>query len=163
MKSARELLALLGDLGKSGDSAFPAVVKHVDDDRTCTVVAADDTEFFDVRLQAITGATAGLYYKPAVGSVVLVERIGSSNEFAIILFSHLESIEMNVAGNQVTHDATGWELKKGTDTLGAVLGDLMDAIQMITCNVTAVGAPTGVPINAAVFAAIKTRMDVFIK
>lgn len=163
MKSAKELLTLLSDLGKSGDAAFPAVVKHVDDDRTCTVVGADDTEFFDVRLQSITGQTAGVYYKPAVNSVVLVERIGSSNEFAIILFSELESITSNVAGNQVTHDATGWELKKGADTLGAVLGDLMDAIQLITCPVVSVGAPTGVPVNAAVFAGIKARLEVFVK
>jgi len=163
MKSAKELLNLLSDLGKSGDAAFPAVVKHVDDDRTCSVVAADDTEFFDVRLQAVTGLTAGMFYKPAVGSVVLVERIGTSNEFAIILFSELESIEANVGGNLVTHDATGWELKKGSDTLGKVLGDLLDAVQAITCNVTAIGGPTGVPINAAQFAAIKARMEVFVK
>lgn len=55
--------------------------------------------------------------------------------------------------------AGGFELTTAGESLKTIIADLLSQLQLETHNVTAVGAPTGPPINAASYAAIATRLN----
>ncbi len=65
------------------------------------------------------------------------------------------SVEVEVTETKVT-------LKKGADSLGAVLSDLIDAMALETHISAAPGSPTTPPVNAAAYTAIKTRLNLFL-
>lgn len=53
----------------------------------------------------------------------------------------------------------GFEVTKGGESLKSILADMLTELQAETHNVTAVGAPTGPPINIANYAAIAVRLN----
>lgn len=72
-----------------------------------------------------------------------------SNAGAFI-FSN-QDVTVTIAGDKVT-------IEKGADSLGTVLSDLLDAMSLETHTAVSLGAPTSPPLNAASYAAIKTRL-----
>lgn len=78
--------------------------------------------------------------------------------------SHTYSIELGEGGSAIVKSGTtehkitesGHTVKRGSETVKKILEDLIDAILAET-HPTAVG-PTGPPINAAVYQAIKARI-----
>lgn len=162
MNKAKQLLEVLKKIGGGpGETFFPGIVKAVAGD-TCTIQAADGTELYDVRLQAVTELANGLLLTPEVDSVVLLMQVGDQMDYAVVMTSKLQQYELKVGQLQLKHSADGWELKKGANSLGSVLRELITAIQQITCNVTQVGAPTGPPLNAAAFTTITNKLEGFI-
>lgn len=66
------------------------------------------------------------------------------------------STQLQLTGNQKVL------IENQAESLGGVISELIDAIAAITHNVTAVGAPTGPPINLDTFTALKARINNFL-
>lgn len=77
-----------------------AVIKSVDvHKRTCTVTI-DGADFTDVLLYTIENKDLkGFVFIPAVDSVVLVSRIGASNELFVSLFSEVDKVLLTIGDN----------------------------------------------------------------
>lgn len=161
MKHAKELVDAIKNITGIPDSVFPAVVTSVDKTLNVCDVSYGDMEFGNVRLQAIIKAdTKGLKIYPVVNSVVLVERIGSNGEMSIAMYSEIESVSVQVdVTTMVVND--GFLFQKNAETLKKILDDLLDGINQIIVP-TNVG-PSGTPLNATTFTAIKRRVDQLLK
>lgn len=72
------------------------------------------------------------------------------------------NINIKSAQKVTIESSTKIEIKNSAETLGGIVSDLITAIESITHNVTAVGAPTGPPINLPAFASIKSRINAFL-
>jgi phage baseplate assembly protein V len=70
--------------------------------------------------------------------------------------THIYTVVMNTTTFEISRD--GFKIKRGTETIKKILSDLIDQLVAETHNVTAVGAPTGPPINLAQYNAIKARL-----
>lgn len=127
MKGNRELYDRLKSLTGS-NTLMPAIVKavHADNTLTCTI---GDYEVYDVQMQARTSGD-GLIPKPAVGSVVLLDKI-SENNYAVVLTSELKSIVAKVDDTAVEIDNAGVVIKKATDSLKDVMKLTIEATQQI--------------------------------
>lgn len=80
----------------------------------------------------------------------------------IVWDSANNEISIKSTSKVILQAGTKIEIANNSESLGNVLGDLISAIKAITHNVTAVGAPTGPPINIAQFIAIETRLQQFL-
>lgn len=173
----RRRLAALG--GMPGGETFPATVRSVDEARRTCTVEAGGVSYDDVRLHAVADAERkGFCFIPAVGSVVLVSRIGGSNELFAAMFSTVDRVLLTIgervsaaldadgltfAAGDTALEATadGLELTRGSAGLLKTLSDLCDTLARLTVP-TAVG-PSGVPVNAADFTAIKNELKQYLK
>jgi phage baseplate assembly protein gpV len=80
----------------------------------------------------------------------------------VVFDSANNQISIKSSSKIILEAGTKIEIANTTETLGDVLGDLITAIKAITHTVTAVGAPTGPPINIAQFIAIEARLTTFL-
>ncbi len=176
MKHAKELAEAIKNITKVNQPVFLGIVKTVDKTKNICDVEYNGMEIGEVRLQAIIkeNTKANILY-PKVNSVVLVQRFGDTGDFFITAYSEIEELKFKIGDTKMTvkdgfhFEMTGLEfeikdgflLKKGSETLKKIFDDLFDAIEQLTVN-TNVG-PSSVPINVASFAAIKTRVDNFLK
>lgn len=178
-RDIEEIRQALREKGKVPDSVFPAKVLEVDEtDFTCTVKQDDTVEYSDVRLRAVVdGGLKGLAFIPKTDSTVLVGRIGKSNELYVVQFSEIDKIvftgtktellfsgdtvEIKIGETSFRISEKGTTLKKGQSGLKKTLDDLLTAIGQIT--VTTPNGPSGVPMNAAVFAKIKTELSTYLE
>ncbi len=173
----RQRLAEL--LADAANGTFYATVQSVDEKARTCCVTVDDATLTDVRLHAVADAgKKGFCFVPAVGSTVLVSRIGGSNELLVSMFSEVDKALLTI-GDKVTAslDADGLTLAAGDTKLEATteglelarggfgllktLSDLCDALAKMTVS-TAVG-PSSVPINAADFVAVKNELKQYLK
>ncbi|MFR9574301.1 MAG: hypothetical protein SNG79_01415 [Rikenellaceae bacterium] len=76
------------------DSVFSAVVTEVDEELfTCTVQRDESVDYYDVRLRGLVNSELqGLAFIPKLESVVLVCRIGTSNELFVVQFTEIDKI-----------------------------------------------------------------------
>jgi len=65
-------------------------------------------------------------------------------------------LDLKISGTELKMTENGWTIKTSSESLKAIISDLIDKIMALTVT-TPVG-PSGVPINVADFAAIKTRL-----
>lgn len=173
----RRRLAALG--GTPGGETFPATVRSVDEARRTCTVEAGGVDYDDVRLHAVADTgRKGFCFVPAVGSVVLVSRIGGSNELLAVMCSEVDAALLTI-GDKVTAtlNADGLTLTAGDTTLEATaagleltrdgsgllktLSDLCDALARLTVS-TAVG-PSSTPVNTADFVAVKNELKRYLK
>jgi hypothetical protein len=143
MNKKEQVINSLREVVKGETITFTATVNSVDQNNaSCEVTDPNGLVFYDVRLRsAIDGNTTGLVVYPAPGSSVIVGRIGKSNQLFVINYS----------------DVQLFTLKSQNESLKQLLIDLLDAINQIT--VTTGTGPSGVPINAPAFTAIKQRLN----
>ena len=183
MSTGRDILELrrrLAAMGRMpGGGCFPATVREVDTDlRTCTVEAGG-VAYHDVLLHAVASADSrGGWIVPATGSVVLVARIGDSNELYVAMTSEAEAVRFSVGDEaeavfsadgltvraaETTFHATpsGFAVNRGDAGLRKTLEKLIDAIYKLTVT-TGVG-PSGTPGNAADFMKIKEDLTQFLE
>ena len=113
-----------------------ATVKSVEDDRSCTITTVEsEIEISGVRLQAALSADSGVYFKPKVGSNVLV--VASLYPF-VCLTADTESVEIN--GSQFGGLTKTPELKSQLDKTNSLLQGIINVIN---------GAPVTEPGNGA--------------
>lgn len=132
-KEAQELYDFLKRIGSPGEAVLPGIVKDVHGDDTCDV-EADGLVYYEVRLKAaVADEQKGILPKPKVGSVVIIERIGSekSDEYQVVLFSELDAWSLEIATTKFLIDADGFELSKTGADLKTILNLLVQATQQI--------------------------------
>lgn len=169
----------LKEMFAGDDQVFPATIKEVNEDEfTCSVLFDDELEYTDVRLRSVIDpGKQGFCFIPKVGSMVMVGRIANSEQLYVALFSEVDKVLLTSGSLELTIDQDKVELKKGDailkqteagftmirsgEGLKKVLEDLITAITQLTVP-TGVG-PSGVPINAAAFTAIKNRLGNFLE
>lgn len=96
----RQRLAEL--LADAANGTFYATVQSVDENTRTCCVTVDDVTLTDVLLHAVADAEKkGFCFVPAVGSTVLVSRIGGSNELFVSMFSEVEKVLLTI-GDKVT-------------------------------------------------------------
>jgi hypothetical protein len=127
---------------------------------TCTLVDDEDESivYYDARLRPVVDGNEAVTVVPKIGSWVIVETIENGTELLIVSVGEADKIKLQTAATLIEVNNTGIKISKG-ETLGEILSDLVTAIIATTHNVTAVGAPTGPPINAATFSAINSRLN----
>lgn len=84
-----------------------------------------------------------------------------------------ESGAVYATGSKIIHKPDGGlefgassgklSLANAFESLAGIMSDLLDAHIAETHNVTAIGAPTGPPINLATYQAIKVRLDLLLE
>lgn len=110
-----ELRSAFFGAGNNAGDTFYATVESVDESaRTCSVTTHEAT-FEDVLLHAVTDASIkGFCMIPATGSVVLVSRIGGSNELLVSLFSDIDRVLLTI-GDKVEASIDDKELTYVSD------------------------------------------------
>lgn len=174
---ARQTLA--ARLQTSNNSVIYAIIKSVDEDKRTCVVTIDEAEYTDVLLYSVAKDNLkGFVMIPKVDSVVLVSRLGGSNELFVSMFSEVDKVILTIedkitaiidnAGLILTADKTtlkattaGLTLTRGSDGLKKTLEALCDAITKLTVT-TAMGA-SGTPINVADFMKIKQDLNNYLE
>lgn len=114
-KDIEDLRRLFDSRTDNSDFVFPAVVTVVDEKEfTCDVKRDDAVDYFDVRLRGLVkGDLKGFAFIPAIGSTVLVCRIGKSNECFVCQFTEVDKLIFTSGDISLTCDADKVELLKG--------------------------------------------------
>ena len=116
MSDEERIIANIKALGKGKEKTFVATVeKNYPDKDVIDVRDIAGTLFTGVRKRAAVGSDKGIIITPAVGSSVIVSRIGESDELFVEMFSELESINITV----------------GSENLYKVLSDFIKEVQKI--------------------------------
>lgn len=101
--------------GESGDQVFLGTVTEVNEDEfTCTVKRDDQVDYFDVRLRGLVKAELqGFAFIPRLQSMVLVCRIGKSNELFVCQFTEIDKVVFTDNDLEVIIDTENIDIKKG--------------------------------------------------
>lgn len=84
-------------------------MRGVDGDRRTCTVEAEDVTYDDVLLYAVADAgRRGFCFLPAVGSIVLVSRLGGSNELYVAMFSEVDEVRLSVGDSSFSMTAEGF-------------------------------------------------------
>ena len=116
MKHAAELYNALKSIGKREDDIMPAIVKSVESDGTVTV-EFDGYEMEGIRTQSTSGVATGIKIKPSIDSVVLLKRIGETNEFFVCMFSNIDEHILDTGNMVYKLNETGHLISNGTTCL----------------------------------------------
>lgn len=159
-------------LTEKQEQVFIAKVKSVDPDACTCDADAMGIVWNDIRIRSQAQGGKGIIILPKAGSIILVARIGNSNELYVAAFSEVDqvlwqmgdtSFKFTEAGAEmVKKDKTAFlqgdlfTIKTQNESLKKILSDLIDAIGALTVT-TGVG-PSGIPINKMQFDAIKNRL-----
>lgn len=94
---AEEIRRKFKEMSTGSEQVFLATVKEVDETEFfCTVETDTDIQYTDVRLRAVIDSELkGFCFIPKLESLVLVGRIGNSNQLYVQLFSEIEKIIFN--------------------------------------------------------------------
>ena len=98
-----------------GDAIFPAIVTEVNEDEfTCTVQRDEQVDYFDVRLRGLVKAELqGFAFIPKLESIVLVARIGKSNELFVCQFTEIDKVIFTDNDLELKIDLENIDIKKG--------------------------------------------------
>ncbi len=106
---------LKSQFGGDNDMVFSGIVTEVNEDEfTCTVRRDDAVDYFDVRLRGLINADLqGLALIPKMESVVLVCRIGKSNELFVCQFTEIDKVIFTENDLELRVDLDSIDLTKG--------------------------------------------------
>lgn len=112
---------------EGNDSIFPAIVSKVDEKEfTCEVKRDDTVDYFDVRLRGLINPDLkGMAFIPAIGSTVLVCRIGNSNELFVCQFTEVDKLIFTSGDISLTCNQDKIALLKGEKLSVVVEADSM--------------------------------------
>lgn len=123
MTTEADIRRMLDDYCGRGATSVLGRVMDVDaESRTCTV-DDDGVSIYDVRLQGATGGNAGVLMTPKVGSYVVAIDVEGRGDWAVVLTTEVESIDIRIGERSVTMDADGVTYNGGS--LGMVKVDEM--------------------------------------
>jgi hypothetical protein len=153
----------LGNLKKRGVDTFSAKVVSVDKTAGTCVVNDDGIDYTDVALSATVEENGKRFYLfPKVGSFVLVSPINEDlHRLYVEFFSEVESFDLEIETVKMQIDQDGFLLKKNSETLKALMVDLLEEIQKIKFTTNA--GPTILLLNKPNFVLIENRFKDFLK
>lgn len=127
---------------QGNDFVFPAIVRKVDEaEFTCQVERDGPVDYFDVRLRALANPDLkGFAFIPKVGSMVLVCRIGESNELFVCQYTEIDKVFLTTGDVSLTVDKETIQLSKA-DKVAATIdaGSLTLRVEQATVRVTTNG------------------------
>lgn len=158
-QARRALKAFIRANSAGGAGMLLRVVSVNESENTCLLADDEDSSLeYTGRLRPVIDGNAGVIIYPKLNTWVIAEGMPETADMLIISIGEVSKVKATCATSELEISSAGFSIKKG-ETLGAILSDLVTQIQAITCNVTAVGAPTGVPINNPAFSAINSRLN----
>lgn len=139
-----------------------AIVQSVDEEnQTCVLIDDDNdgTVYNDVRLRPVIDGNSSVVIFPTVGTYALAIMIegGEDADWMLLAAGQIDKVIYTCGVFILTVSNTGFSIKSNEDSLKNILNDFSTAIQQLT--VTAPNGVTSVPINAAAFAALTTRIN----
>jgi len=159
MNVEKELTDALREFKKRGVDTFIAQVVSVDKNKGICKIKDDDIEYTDVRLSAVIDTKGNRFYIfPKANSLVLVSPIQEDlKQLYVEEYSEIDAVEIEIGGVKFVADSNGFLMRKGTETLYAIINDLLTAIQAMVFT-TNVGATIAM-VNLAQFVAIQQRLN----
>lgn len=156
----KKLKQALRNLTAKDVQTFPATVTAVDKtQRVVSVRDTDDFVFDDVRISSVVDDSNKVVQYPAVGSTVLISRIGDDdNTFFIAAFGEVESIAGQIGDAEFHIDALGYKIDRADENLKQVLTDFQDEVGKLCDELNKVVVSIGVTPNVAAIAAIKQEI-----
>ncbi len=156
----KKLKEALRNLTAKDVQTFPATVTAVD--KTQHVVSVQDTDDFvfdDVRLSSVIDNGNKIVQYPAVGTTVLISRIGDDdNTFFVAAFGEVESIAGQIGDAEFHIDALGYKIDRADENLKQVLTDFQDEVGKLCDELNKVVVSIGVTPNVAAITAIKQEI-----
>jgi hypothetical protein len=149
--------ALTVFVGSRISGNFTGKVTEVD--RAAAVIrVAFNGNTYPVKLRSIIdGTAAGMVLYPAVGSQVFCVAEGnSSHRYYAAGFEQVEAMVYTQGDTQLTVDANGYDVRRGGESLFAILDDLVAAI--LNMKFTTNMGPTIALVNAPEFQNIQNRI-----
>lgn len=131
---------------------YSATVKALTAHDTLTVGLDTGLEVPDVRLRSIVSSGNKIVMIPKVGSVVQIVAIENSWEFIVIAVEEITGFKTVIDTVEFSVDNSKLGLKKGTDSLAKLFGELIDEVNKIVVLM-------GTSPNVAALTAIKTRFN----
>ena len=146
MSLDQDLKKALNEFKKQNVLVFPATVTSVDEAaKTISCKDTDDFEYNDVRLAAAEDNKKSVLLIPKINSTVLIGLIGDQlNALFVVKINEAEKVIGTIETTNFKIDASGYQVKRGDESLKTVLNNLIDEINKIkviygnTINVIAV-------------------------
>lgn len=150
-----EIRRALRDFTAQGVATMIGTVSEVDaTERTCTLTH-EDVAYYGVRLQPVTGGSAGLLVTPKEGAMALAVRIEENDGWMIVHTDEVETIEVKAGDTTVTINADGIVINDGTvgmaktdkvvEWMSKVYADLQNLTTLLSVTpVAGNGAPLGI-------------------
>lgn len=115
IENIRRVMMQNGSGGSGTDTVFQAVVTKVDEKAfTCQVKRGESVSYFNVRLRGLVNPDLkGVALIPAIGSTVLVCRIGNSNQLFVCQYTEIDKLIFTSGDLSLTCDGDKVELLKG--------------------------------------------------
>ncbi len=160
MKEAKELVQVLKGLMLDGSNVIPAVVVSVDKAACTCVVEFDELPIEDVRLRAaVSPGGDGVLLFPKVGSAVLVEKIGSKEDYFITMVSEVEEIKWLVDGCTLNINSTGFKIDKNGVSLADIIDNFFGQVKALNLELQKVFVAVGVTPNVTALQGINIQID----
>lgn len=144
--------------GSDDDMIFSGVVQEVNEDEfTCMIRRDDAVNYHDVRLRGLVNADLqGLAFIPKIESVVLVCRIGRSNELFVCQFTEIDKVIFTDNDLELRVDLDNIDLTKGDKIKLHVDKEL---VSMVAENSTIKITPQGLTLTRGSSGLKKTLED----
>lgn len=165
------LLALTGAAPQIGSGTV--VAGSVDGtSNTCSVQMFEGPVITEVLLSAISDSAEGIICYPKDNSDVVIGCINGAGQWAVLVGSEFDHYKITTADVKLLISDSGIQLTKGeakvnitdlvkivtsTESLHAILTDLVNAIAVLTVSTSA--GPSSVPVNVSSFTAILARIN----
>lgn len=115
-KTADEIARKLKEINHRDNDTMIGIVKSVDADNAVCDVDVDGLLFTEVQLKSIMkSGTKGVKLLPKKNSIVIVERIGKSNELFITMYSEVDSILWEIEDMKFFVDKDGFAFNDGNN------------------------------------------------
>lgn len=120
-KIAEEIKRKLKDMTEKESVNMIATVKSVDEDNSVCEVEMDGLIYTEVQLKSIMKSSSkGIKVLPAVDSIVIVTRIGASNELFVSMYSEIDKLIFEIDDMSLAMTKDGFVFNGG-DNKGMVL------------------------------------------
>lgn len=132
-KTAKEFYEVLKNIASPNANVLPAIVKKVNGNDTVDV-DVNGVTYYDVNLKASEkSGQKGIRIKPAVDSLILIERIGDqkSDEWVVLMYSEVDEVLFEIAAAKFLMDKDGFIVSNGADTLKDAIKLIIEAVQVI--------------------------------
>ncbi len=164
-KNIKKIRAGIRDLLPANIEIMSAVVISVNEsDLTMEARTSSfedtDAETVTVSLNAVSENNNGCILYPEVGSNVIIASVDGPGEYILVRASNITKASITIDSQVFTMDGTKYGLVNGSESLGKIMDDLLQAILNLTVS-TSTG-PSGTPINSSTISNIKSRLDNFL-
>lgn len=155
----RRLIEIAGNHGPL--QTVLAKVNSVHESEMTCDLDDDGVLIYDVRLTPVITGNETIAIYPKVGSMALAVRIEDDDEWMLLSCEKADKYRITANDCIIEMDSSGIKISKGSESLKAILSDLITAIKALTVP-TGTG-PSGTPINSTAFTAISNRLTQLLK